>query len=323
MLKDLEDTKYGIHVVQVGSGLGEIYVEDTLRGVAGCRSSDSVFRVATAEDVSMIGDAVYLQPIDGGKWFIIVEAVKSARIGKELEELIREGSSRGSCIFLLKTTKYSVYKKLRSTFPSANSVYLDRIGYRDCEYLMSGRIPDRLIRYVYYGYRNSVEKIFKLYRAVVDSGVRVSGERDITEVCGKTDGSIIDFVLRLLEESGVRRGERGARTVYRKRVGYLGEILAGMGVGMLQYTVRRVVADIYDIKVLYLEGKIYQKEIDVPTNGYSEKKLSGYRNFFSRIVRVGLGDIVRFRRLLDDSEWVDSIDAVGFVYNYIEGGKCI
>ena len=313
MLNLLDNAEKHIHILQTSSTRAELYVEDRIkeRALAG---SENIIRIVDKNSVSQALDTVGFEPREGGKWVVIVEKEKTPRLGKELENLIK--ANYPTVLFLLKAPNYKTFKSLRQKFPEGNDCYLSSLNYSDLKTLLGNFLTPKLLGYTYNSYRSSPDKVFQLYESFLQN-TRITSVKDITEICGISEGSIEAFIFSFFRLPEVKTSVK-ERTV-KKRFQIFCELLAIHGVSVVYYTCRNILVDIFELKSLYLNGKIYKKIEHLP-EGYDEQKLLRYQRSFSKIMGIPLERIIQLYQILNNNNevWHSELDAFTFFYKAVK-----
>ena len=311
-IKKLCSPECNVHLLLTSSSLAEMYVYDILK--AQCKGNvDSVVTVDTRTDFNGMLDLVNMQPLLAEKWLFVLGykgAVKS--LLKKYVGIFQADTS----VFLIKVDNYKDYKECKEALGrSVNDIYLNTISSSDVMYLLNGyKISQKSLDFVSKSYFRDPEKVFVLRREM-DNGAEVTNDRDVIRICGESASSVVRFAFLLLNE--MPTSEAGLKRVYSKRVKMLVDLCdtftARSAYNFLVATLR----DILNIKVLYLQGVIYDSIRDLP-EAYDEKRLSKYNMYLGRITKELEYEKILwlYMELCSNGRWVTAQDGVLFLYKY-------
>lgn len=310
-LRHLKSPESTVHLLLTSSNLAEIYVYDELKARCGA-TIDSVIEVANRSAFLGMLDLVNMQPLLADKWlFVITYKGGIKQLVKKYEGIFQSDTA----IFLVKVENYKDFKEFKGVIRSANDLYLNTIRHADVAHLLNGyKLSSNVIEFVEKSYFRDPEKVFILAKELANGAV-VSSNRDIVKLCGESSGSIARFAMLLLNE--MPSSSSGLKRVYSKRVKLLVDLCESFGTRSTYNFLVSAVKDILDVKVLYLQGIIYDTIRDLP-EAYDEKKLSRYNMYLKRIIQdLSYDNILRlYVELCSCEKWRNPQDGVLFLYNY-------
>lgn len=328
-IRNLTNEKYNTHIFLANSSLAEMYVYDILKKKCGA-DMDSIFTVNSKKSFQEMLDMVSAQPFLADKWFFIIEYGKIKRSLDSKKGIFKSDSSE----FLIKVKNYKEFKEAKEALSvvgdGVNDIYLSYINYYDTDFLLSDfEISSKLISYVYKSYSSDPEQVFRL-RKELQSGIVVNSRKQIAELCGVSTGTLNSFTISLL--GGEPKGEKGKKIVIRNRIKVALELSEVYGYSKFKNFLTASVKDILDIKVLYMQGAIYNRITDLPEirvkdeKGeeklvFDEGRLSRYRFYLDTIKEIPYTRILRLYLFLKTyGKWYSDADMVNFIYQYYEKG---
>lgn len=310
-LRHLKSPETNVHLLLTSSNLTEIYVYDELKSICGATIESVVDVNSRATFLNML-ELVNMQPLLADKWlFVITYKGGIKQLVKKYEGIFQTDTA----VFLVKVDNYKDFKEFKGVVRSVNDLYLNVIRHGDVSYLLNGyKLSANVIEFIEKSYYRDPEKVFSLAKEL-ENGAVVSNNRDVVRICGESSGSIARFAMLLLNE--MPSSESGLKRVYSKRVKILVDLCESFGTRSTYNFLVASLKDILNIKVLYLQGIIYDSIRDLP-EGYDEKKLSKYNMYLKRIIQdLTYENILRLYIALCKCErWRAPQDGVLFLYNY-------
>lgn len=310
-LRHLRSPENNVHMLLTSSNLTEIYVYDELKSACGA-TIDSVVEVNNRASFYNMLELVNMQPLLADKWlFVLTYKGGIKQLVKKFEGIFQTDTA----IFLVKVENYRDFKEFKGTIRSVNDLYLNVIRHDDVAYMLKGyKLSSNVIEFVEKSYYRDPEKVFVLSKELANGAV-INSNRDVVRICGESAGSIARFAMLLLNE--MPSSESGLKRVYSKRVKLLVDLCESFGTRSTYNFLVATLKDILNIKVLYLQGVIYDSIRDLP-EGYDEKKLSRYNMYLKRIIQdLTYENILRlYVALCKCDRWRNPQDGVLFLYNY-------
>ena len=312
-LKGLTDKMKNIHLLLTSSSLAEIYVYDTLK--ERCKATlESVYEVNSSSTFNGMLELVNVQPYLAECWLFVIDYKKVRGALKKNLGIFKSESS----VFLIKVGTYKDFKDFMELKVSVNDLYLEVIKKLDVYDLLRGYpVSQKVKDFVVASYYRDPEKVFTLVNEL-KNGLQVESQRDVVKICGESSGSIQKFAIQLLTDEP--KTERFLSRSYKKRVATLCDLCDTFGVRTAYNFLRACINDLIQIKVLYLNGVIYDRIRDLP-ECYDEKRLARYNYYLKTIAEE-----VSYTRLLSLYEdigaygrWLSSQDGVLFLYKYYLG----
>jgi len=328
-IRNLKEEKLNTHLFLSNSSLAEMYVYDVLKEKSKA-NMESIYTINSKKTFDSMLELVNVQPFLSDKWLFMIEFGKVKRTLKDRMGIFRSDTSE----FLIKVKNYKEFKEAKELLSPVsdvvNDIYLSFIRFYDVEFLLRDyELSDKLISYVYKSYSSDPEQVFTLLKEL-KAGNKFTSRKQITELCGVSAGTLNSFALSLLK--GEPKGERGTKTVIKNRIKVANELVEVYGYSKMRNFLLASVKDILDIKLLYLNGIIYDRisglpDIEVPDkNGemvpvYDEKRLSRYKMHLDTIKEIPYEKILRLYLMLKGSgKWYKDSDMVDFIYNYYMKG---
>lgn len=310
-LRHLRSAENNVHLLLTSSNLAEIYVYDELKSICGA-TVESVVDVNSKSTFQNMLDLVNMQPLLADKWlFVIIYKGGIKQLVKKYEGIFQTETAR----FLVKVENYKDFKEFKGVIRNANDLYLNVIRHDDIAFMLNGyKLSSNVIEFVEKSYYRDPEKVFILAKELANGAV-VSNNRDVVRICGESSGSIARFAMLLLNE--MPSSENGLKRVYSKRVKILVDLCESFGTRSTYNFLVAALKDILNIKILYLQGIIYDSIRDLP-EVYDEKKLSRYNMYLKRIIQdLTYENILRlYVALCKCDRWRNPQDGVLFLYNY-------
>lgn len=309
-LKSLTDVDKRVHLVLTSSNLAEIYVYDTLK--SRCKATlESVLEVKNASSFKVMLELVNVQPNLADNWLFVI---KYSKVKASLRKCIGIFESNTS-IFLLQVDNYKDFKEAKEMYQSVNDLYLDSIRKEDVmDLLRKYEISPRVKDFVASSYFKEPEKVFALKKEL-DNGAMVETPKDVVKLCGESMGSVQKFALQLLEDKP--KTVNFMKRSFKKRVSTVCDLCDTFGSRTAYNYIKSSIRDILYIKMLYLEGAIYDKIRELP-DCFDEKKLVRY-NYKLRTISndIPFNRIMHtFNRLNEFGKWNNKSDAILFLYKY-------
>lgn len=314
MLKDIRDEGKNVHILYADSSLIEMFVYDTLKDVCAA-NLESIITVESTSGLNDMVDLVNINPFLARKWLFVIDYKKVKKQVLKMKNMFL--GSDTSC-FLFKVSNYKEFKELRDTFGAgvANDMYLAYMSYKDVTWLLQGyELPQGLVDYVAKSYSRDPEKIMILIKEM-NNGLHISDKRGIVDVCGESTGSIISFVLSLLNIK--ISSKKGMKLSIAKKSKEAISLARLYGSSSFRNFVLATLKDIIYIKEMYLNGDIYDTIRDVP-DCFDEKRLLRYKVYLRSIIVLNMSDVTRLYVLIAKSgSWHQEIDVMSFLYDYYE-----
>lgn len=309
--RGLEDVSSTCHIMMTGSGKADIFAHDTLRRVHNV-AIDCVYKISGKKDFANMVELSVIQPYMSDKWLFEIEYSKvksSVKANKNIFE------SDTSC-FMFIVEKYSDYKELKELFGKVNDIYTPIIRKDDVYYLFKDlKLSDKVLGFVASSYAREPESIFTL-RDFMNQGEEVNTQRDVVRLIGVSSGNVNSFIMLLL--SGKPNTPKGLKKILRTRIQMGKDLCDAYGVSTFRNFLSSALYDMIQIKMLYMQGEIYDDIRDLP-DGFDEKKLSKYKYYFDRIkTDFSYNDLMYLYSKLQEPEnkkWYTVSDMMSFIYS--------
>lgn len=309
-LKSLSDVRKNSHLLLTSSNLAEIFVYDTLK--KRCKATlESVVDVNSSSTYKAMLELVNLQPTLADCWLFVVDYSKVKSLLKKNLGIFQSDSS----VFLVKVKNYKEYKEALSLGVVFNDLYLEVIKKLDVyDLLREFKISQKVKDFIALSYYKDPDKVFTLVNEL-KNGALIEDQKDVIKLCGESTSSIQRFVIQLLADEP--KTKRFLSRSFKKRASALCELCDTFGSRTAYNYIRSSVRDVLAIKVLFLEGAIYDRVYNLP-ECYDEKKLSRY-NYYLKTISEDISYsriLMLYKELSGYSRWVSSTDGVLFLYNY-------
>jgi len=301
---------YNIHLLLTSSNLADIYVYDTLKLYCNAKR-DSIYEIDNQRSFKNMLELVNMQPNLADRWLFIINYSKVKSLLKNNISFFSSDTS----VFLVKADNYSSFKEFKEFKLSVNDLYLESIKRQEVmDLLRDFEISYSLKEYVASSYFKDPDKVFLLSNEL-RNGAIINSPKDIINLCGESMGSIQRFTMQLLVDEP--KSERFLRRSYKKRVLSLSNICDSFGSRKAYNFLRSSVKDILHIKMLYLQGTIYDRISYLP-DCFDEKKLSRYSFYLKTIAeRVSYNRIICLYNTLNlYGSWNGVQDGILFLYKY-------
>jgi hypothetical protein len=310
VLKDLKDINKRVHLLLTSSDLAEMYVYDALK--ERCQATlESVLEVNNAGTFKSMCELVNVQPNLADNWLFVV---KYSKVKSQLKKVLGIFESMTS-VFLIKVDNYKDFKEFKELYSQCNDLYLQTIRRADIYYLLNGySLSPKVLDFIATSYFKEPEKVFELVREL-SNGAVIENTKDVIKLCGESMGSIQKFVMQLLTDAP--KTEMFLKRSYKKRVGVLYDLCESFNPKTAYNYIRATIKDVLYIKMLYLEGSIYDKVRDLP-ECFDEKKLSRYNYVLKTITcDISYSRILNlYNKLYKDGRWYSTQDGISFLYRY-------
>lgn len=309
-LRNLSSGDKNTHMLLTSSNLAEIYVYDTLKSACGA-TIDSVVEVTNKATFTNMLELVNMQPLLADKWLFVISYKSVRQLVKKYEGIFQSDTA----MFLIKVENYKDFKEFKGIIKNINDLYLNTIGYSDVSFLLQGyKLSNNMIEFVAKSYYRDPEKVFILQKEL-SNGATINSNKDIVKICGESTGTVARFAMLLLNE--MPSTSSGLKKVFNLRVKILVDLCDSFGPRSTYNFLCSTLKDILNIKILYLQGVIYDSIRDLP-ECYDEKKLSRYNMYLKRIVQdLTYENILRLYIALSSCDsWRSTQDGVMFLYKY-------
>lgn len=309
-LRELTSESNNVHLLVTSFSLAEIYVYDTLKEK--CKATlESVLEVQSKSDFEEMLDLANIQPYLASKWLFVITYKKVKALIKKYPTLFNSDVAE----FLVKVENYKEFLEFKALKIPCNELYLSAIRKGDVIHLLSGySLSQKVLDFIASNYSKDVDKVFEI-RQFLMSGEHIETTKDVIRLCGESSTSIIRFAMLMLRD--LPKTEKGLKMVFTKRVKLLNTLLLTYGYSKAYNFLASTVSDILDIKVLYMNGIIYDTVSELP-EPYDEKKLSRYPRYLRMIEKeIPYERILRLLlELKEMGRWRSDDNAIQFVYNY-------
>ena len=313
-LNTLKSQEYRVHLLLTSSNLAELYVYDELKKV--CNATvESVVDVNTASEFKGMLELVNIQPNLSDMWLFVLKFSKlKSLIKKSLGVFLSESS-----VFLINVDNYKDFKEVKGMFKEnnilINELYLNTIKrFQVFDLLSPFKLSQVVKDFVATSYYETPEKVFQLRNELIQGAV-VKEPKDVIRLCGESQSSIQKIVMQLLSDAP--KTDVFMKRSFKKRVEAL-KSLCDTFTPLTTYNyIRSSIRDVLYIKMLYLEGEIYDRIYDLPEN-FDEKKLSRYSFYLSRISNDISYDRILYLyiEMWSCGRWLSDMDSVSFLYRY-------
>ena len=309
-LVELKDPAKQVHLLLSSSNLVEIYVYDTLK--ERCKATlESIMDVNSSSTFKAMLELVNIQPNIADKCVFVIDIKKVRGKIKRTLGIFQSETS----IFLLKVDTYKDFKDAKDLGIDINDLYLETIRKQEVQNLLRGyKIAPKIVDFVASSYYRDPEKVFVL-RKELDNGADINSPKDVTELCGESLGSIQKFTMQLLTDAP--KTEMFLKRSYKRRVVTLCDLCDTFGSSTAYNYIKATVKDILYIKMLYMEGTIYNRIRELP-ECFDEKKLSRYNHSLRDIeVELQYSKILHLYNVMGSTgRWRSQQDGVLFLYQY-------
>lgn len=309
------------------------FVEDKLIEGLGC-SRSYVREIKSSKGLKNANADGSVYPIDSNCWIFKMNLDKHEKM---LNGLIKNLESNVSGVYLLYTTKYYIYKsfmdnKKMQSF-GIQGMYLDRLSKSDIIYLYDSIVKEntltkQLMSYVVNNYGSDVDSLWKLFTAL-NSGTKFTSKKEIVSVCGTGGNTIQKLLMDILRsktrkdvesDSADRKSEKydkGIKMIIRNKTKSFNELLGAYNIRYIQAGMISLISALCDLKVLYISGDLYKKEINREAlKGYDEKNIRRGMKYWYMIHELSLKELVYLRYNLEYATWQGVADFELFLYRY-------
>lgn len=309
-LKYISSLEYNTHLLLTSSNLAEIYVYDTLKSYCGA-TKDSVYDIDSSRSFKLMLELVNMQPNLADKWMFVIRYAKVKSLIKNNISVFESITSE----FLIMVDSYKDFKEFKELNIPVNDLYLESIKKSDVMDLLYGfELSYATKEYIASSYFKDPDKVFLLVKEL-SNGALILSPKDVVKICGESMGSIQKFVIQLLTDEP--KTERFMSRSFKKRVSAVSNICDSFGSRKTYNFIRSSIKDVLYIKMLYMQGVIYDRIAYLP-EGFDEKKLSKY-NFYLKAIseRISYSRIIYLYNIISSfGRWNTEKDGVLFLYKY-------
>ena len=314
-LRELTDYSKHVHLILSNSGKADIYIHDTLKETYHA-SKDSIYEVKSKSDFNNMLELSNIQPYLADKWIF---EITYSKVKTQLKNAKGVLESTTSCFCIL-VSNYREFKEVKEFVKNCNELYLPIIRKDDTLFLLKDlEISDKIKQFVSTSYARDPESIFTLREEVL-MGREINSQRDVVKLLGASSGSVTSFVMLLLAKPPTT--ERGFKMVYKKRIQMGVDLCNAYGTRSFRNFLSSTVYDMLQLKMLFMEGVVYDKVRDIP-DCFDESKLSKYNFYLERITNeISYEQLLRLYCMLQEPEnktWYSISNMIEFLYKYYGG----
>lgn len=290
------------------------YIQDALKSKYKV-TKDAVISIDTKSDLKKIKDVIGVKPPFSDKWYVQIDLGKFN--DKGLPQLIQQS---GSCVFLLLSPNYGIYKSIKKEFSKLHDfrdMYITYLRRSDFIYLYDryskkSKLSKPLLDWFIKGYSGDIDSVFTLFN-LLSQGEVFANRQKIANACGLGSLSVEGYIFDLLKP--LSGSASGFKTTIKNRIKTgiaLGENLDWVS---LYYFINHALKCFCHIKMLMMSGIIYRDIRKLP-KGYDEKALCRYQRFIWRLKEIPLSEILILRQCMGNGVWLNELGLFNFVYNY-------
>lgn len=317
-LKSLQDGNNTVHVVYTGgSNLLELTLVDKLKEFWSIDRGDT-HRVETIQKIRSLEKSLMMSPLAGEKWFVYINMNRLKRRSKDIANFISVGAE--TSVFYVATDSYGSFKELKKELrDEGNFLYLGWLRETEIHWLVDdarkGReaevIAPKALDFLSRGYGSEPDKVMRVCELITE-GTFFGDRKSIIDAVGVSAGSVDRLVFNLLKEP-----PKNVKLVVKNRLGVLDELLSIYGVRTTQNYLKSAVRKLIDLKMLWLNGTIYNRLPKNLPQGYVYEELKRYERYLDDLRDVPLKKLVALLTSLEGvGSWRDKVDAQGFIYKY-------
>lgn len=324
-LKVFKNKSETVHVIYSPSNQLELRVFDELRNVWKVGKNE-IQRVSTIQKIRSLEKSLYLSPLDGDKWLVDVDCRKLRRNLKDIAGLVDVG--KNTSVFLIRVENYSQFKEIKKLLRQEGTFnYLAWLSYAEISSLVdfevalraaqSGEkvidgmyIGDKAKDFLCKGYGNEPEKVMTLCEKIREGDLFPDRKSIVTSV-GVSSGSTDTMIFNLLKEP-----PKNVKIVLRNRLKVLDELVEVYGVRKTQNFLSAGVRRLIDIKILWMNGVIYNTVGQGIPEPYVYEELRRYNKRIDDLMAIPLERLVILSSVLGGNRWRNKLDAQRFLYNY-------
>lgn len=307
-LKDLVESDKAVHILFTKSTKLSLWVYDTLKEKNDC-TKETIFQIDNVNDLKRYRDVVSLSSISSLRWLFLVNYKGVKKNSKLLETVVREGS--GTSCWLIKVENYMEFKEVRQLFPKANDLYMSWLRYRDLSLLFKGiTVDNKIFQFVANGYSSEPERVME-FRSRILQGEVFKTNKDVVEAIGVSAGSTDKLIFQLLRDP-----PKLTKRVIKNRMMVMRELVSVFGSRNTQKFLIKSCKNILDLKILWLNGEVYDRIADLP-EGFDEMALRRYSRFLQTIIETPYSRILFLHETLKENRpWMDEVDMQLFLVKY-------
>lgn len=277
-------------------------------------------------------------PIDSNCWLFKIDLDKKFN---PIEQLRKSMPENISGVYFLYTGKYYMYKKILEDKVLSKyeifDIYSERLNKEDMIYLYDSNIENNsltkeLMSYVVENYKNDIDSVFKLIKNL-NNGVVFKSKKDIVKCCGTGGNTIQKFALSLVtsktnndikndnvgivDEEKEKNIVKGKKAIIRNKTKVMNELCGAYSIRYIQTVLISTVSGFCDLKILYITGHLYKKNLDREALiGYDEKRVNSGMKFWYKIHELSLKELIYLKSELECTIWESMSDFELFLYRY-------
>lgn len=316
--RGFEDISNTRHLMMSGSGKADVFAHDIIRRVHSV-DIDSVYEVKDKKGFANMAELSVIQPFTSGRWFFKVEYAKVKGLVKLNKGIFESETS----VYLFIVDRYADYKELKELLGGGiNDVYTPIIRRDDMYFLFrDAGLSEKVIIFISSSYAREPEKVFEL-KEYTDNGFEITSQKDVVKLVGASSGTVNTFVIGLLRDKPAT--ERGLKRSLKQKVQMGKDLCDAYGVSTFRNFLASCIYDMLQIKVLYMQGVIYNSISDLP-EGFDEAKLSKYKYCLEVIKNeFSYNDLMRLYNKIQEPNnrrWYSVRDMLGFIYDVYESER--
>ena len=315
-LRDLSARGVGISclLLQTPSVALQQYIQDALKSKYKV-TKDAIISIDTKSDLKKIKDVIGVKPPFSDKWYVQIDLGKFN--DKSLPQLIQQS---GSCVFLLLSPNYGVYKNIKkelSKIPDFRDMYVTYLKRSDFIYLYDRyskkvKLSKPLLDWFIKGYSGDIDSVFTLF-GLLKQGEIFNNRQKIANACGLGSLSVEGYIFDLLKP--LSGSAKGFNLTIKNRIKTGIALGENLDWATLYNFINHTLKCFCHIKMLMMSGVIYRDIRKLPS-GYDEKALYRYQRFIWRLKEIPLSEILILRQCVGNRVWRNELGLFNFVYNY-------
>lgn len=298
---------------------------------------DTCIELKNIKDIRKARADAIAEPFSCSMWLYTINVDKREAL---LKEVLKSLETNVTGVYFIVTSKYAIYKKALKMFEGVRilNYYTARLNKQDMLFLYDTCVPEdkklskELFSFVCEEYLNDVDAIFKLFDSLKQGEV-VEDKKDIANICGLGNNTIPKFTLGLIDSkinSDKARAEKdlsnpevlknvdkGRKKIVRNKVKLISDIREVYDWRYIHSVILSTVISLCDLKVIYINGKLYKKELLLDElEGYDEVSLNRGMKFWFRIHELPLSILTELRYEVEKKVWYSDLDFISFLYDF-------
>jgi hypothetical protein len=295
----------------------DMFIYDKLKKIGG-NSLSTIITVNTAKDFNEVISLANVLPHEADKWLFVLNYSKVSGLLKKHKGVLKSDTSS----FIVKLANYKEFLNFNKEHSDGNinSMYLSRFSKDDFYHVLSGKgLSDDTLSFIWTSYYNDIDKFFDIAEHI-DSGGTLKTRKDVSDLCGVSATSLQGLSFMLLRD--LPKTAKGRKTSLKKVLNLSLLTAEGFGFTKAYYYLLGCLKDFLDIKMLVMQGVVYDRIFEVP-QGFDENRLKKNNRYLKSIGRIPYNKLAGVYLLLNSvGVWRNEKDVTSFIYKLYSREGC-